>query len=284
MIADSVSESGDRLTTMEMRYPRYFHSEFLTHRAFSRNASSTRAIPLKLQIKWVEEDPAIPVYWGKNQRGMQATSELSEEQKHQALSEWLAARDDAVEHAKEMDSIGLHKQIAGRIIEPWAHIVVIVSGTTYGWHNFFGLRCHKDALPDIQVLAVNSARLYRDHTPTLRTNWGKDSLHLPYVLHSERDSEEYGEIDLIAMSVARCARVSYTNHDGTNPNFVKDLQLHDDLIAAGHMSPTEHQGLPAYGAHGNFEGWMQYRKTLVNECRAFDFNVLEAFGDECFIV
>ena len=45
------------LWTFELTYPRYIHSEFMTHRVFSRNASSSRAIPVKRMIEQVRNNP-----------------------------------------------------------------------------------------------------------------------------------------------------------------------------------------------------------------------------------
>ena len=40
VVADSVSEAGDRLTTMVVTLPRSALAELNTHRAFSRNSAS----------------------------------------------------------------------------------------------------------------------------------------------------------------------------------------------------------------------------------------------------
>jgi hypothetical protein len=64
VIADSIADGCPRLITLQLRYPRFIHSEFMTHRAFSRNASSSRAIPVERLIQDVIDDPAMPVYWG----------------------------------------------------------------------------------------------------------------------------------------------------------------------------------------------------------------------------
>ena|SRR3990172_10692569 len=94
-IYHKIGEHGNRLTTMEITYPRFVHSELMTHRMFSRNAASSRAIPISKMIEAVERDPVIPVWWGKNQSGMQARKELDSYEKEIAISRWLKARDDA---------------------------------------------------------------------------------------------------------------------------------------------------------------------------------------------
>ncbi len=156
ILADSLAPCMKRLTTFEVTYPRIIHSEVLTHRMLSRNSASSRAIPVEKLIQRVVDDPFIPVYIGANQKGMQAGEELSEEARASAVTLWLSARNKAVDHARMLTNIGVHKQVVNRIIEPWMWITVIVSATE--WDNFYGLRCHKDAEPHFQLIA----RMMRD--------------------------------------------------------------------------------------------------------------------------
>lgn len=134
VIADTISPAGKRITTLQLRYPRMVHSEFMTHRVFSRNASSSRAIPVERLIEDVLRDTAMPIHWGKNQPGMQARK------KHDAPvlldgtfvsneNAWLAARDQAIEAARAFTKAGYHKQIVNRLLEPFAHINVVVTAT-----------------------------------------------------------------------------------------------------------------------------------------------------------
>ncbi len=162
VLADSVAPNGRRLTTMLWTYPRAIHSEIMTHRAFSRNAASSRAIPTEKLIQRVVDDPWIPTYIGKNQKGMQAGELLTDDDLHEAQMQWLTARDQAVERARALVKIGVHKQVVNRIIEPWMWITVIVSATE--WGNFFGLRDHPMAEPHFQELA----RLARARRETRR--------------------------------------------------------------------------------------------------------------------
>lgn len=287
IVADSIAPHGGRITTFQLRYPRMVHAEFLTHRVFSRNASSTRAIPTAKMIEWVEKDPAMPVYWGKNQKGMQATEELSDEAILGATREWLMARDEAVDRAKALMELGVHKQIASRILEPWAHINVVVTATSFS--NFFALRVHKMAMPEIQSLAVRMARLYRDSVPEprrLTIDSNPSGWHLPYVTDGERSSLDVR--DCLKLSVARCARVSYGTFEGKEPDAGADLRLHDQLRDNGHWSPFEHQARPHFDGSersGNFLGWGQYRQSLpVQEHERFDFARLDEYGGRDFIV
>lgn len=261
VVADSITLSGRRLTTMVCRYPRFIHSEVMTHRAFSRNAASSRAIPVHKMLAQVEQSPAVPVWWGKNQAGMQAREELEGHLKLLAANEWLEARDSAVIHARKLMDLGAHKQIVNRLLEPWMEMALIITATE--WDNFFNLRTHPDAQPEIQALAGEMLTVYQASTPELLQpgEW-----HLPFVTTEERARLS---IETLRKCVtARCARVSYLNHDGSEPKMTKDAELHDNLLAAGHMSPFEHAAMAVSDGTqwwGNFAGWMQYRKMLPGE-------------------
>ena len=260
IIADSLSPGGVRLTTFVLVYPRFIHSEFLTHRVFSRNAASSRAIPVKKMLAYIRSNPALPVSWGKNQSGMQANEELDPFTQERAKEKWLEACSDAVRHSEDLMNLGVHKQVANRITEPFVHMNTICTATE--WENFFNLRRHKAAQPEIKVLADEMWKAYQESKP--RSLFGEE-WHLPFILKEEWNNP----IDLLKKcSVARCCRVSYMNHDGTKPDAVKDVILHDTLIASGHMSPLEHIATPAPAAvvwYGNFRGWKSYRKFISNE-------------------
>ena len=150
MIEDSISEDGVRISTLQLRYHRYVHAEFMTHRVFSRSASSSRAIPIKKIIHQVWNEPAMPVHWGANISGMQAKNELSGWRLLLARNVWLTASKFACIFAYMLYYVGLHKQIGNRILEPWQFINVIVTSTE--WDNFFELRIHPDAQPEIKEL------------------------------------------------------------------------------------------------------------------------------------
>lgn len=295
----SLSETGIPIHTLKLRYPKVIHGEFMTHRVFSRNASSSRAIPVARLIQDVIDDPFVPLSWGKNQRGMQAGEECDEpvgdwrEPEGAWFSSrefaWIAARDQMIEIARAYAKAGYHKQIVNRLLEPFCHIEVVVTATD--WSNFFALRCHLDAEPHMRMLA-EAMRTAIAEAPMQKLKPGE--WHLPFVTEEEYEAlsnttpsdptfDDY--LPLIQCSVARCARVSYLNHDGTEPNIVADLKLYDLLVGSTplHASPAEHQatpdiahdmiGLPAgkpsqwaqAHLHGNFRGWVQYRKTLPGE-------------------
>ncbi len=260
VVADSLSPQGKRITTLQLKYPRFIHSEFMTHRMFSRNASSSRAIPVQRMIDMVREDTAMPIHWGKNQSGMQAHEELSAEAQDTVKKLWVMAREEAIATVEAMMGQGLHKQVANRILEPFMHITVLVTATE--WDNFFELRDHPDAQPEIRELAIQMKRaMGSSGQERLELNdW-----HLPYVTHDEIAT--YGNLNCIRLSVARCARVSYLTHDGLRPSYEKDIDLYNRLVGSVplHASPAEHQATPSMFEHmssGNLVGWIQFRKVL----------------------
>jgi thymidylate synthase ThyX len=264
ILLDSVSEAGARLTTMEVRYPRFIHSEMMTHRMLSKNSASSRAVPIRKMIAAVRDEPAMPVWWGRNQSGMQAFEQLDAEARERAMQEWQLALEDALKHAEVLASkdIDLHKQLVNRLLEPFAWITVIVTGTE--WSNFFTQRCHPDAQPEIKHLAEMMLAAYRQSRPTTVQ---QGAWHLPLIFDEERSLPD--EL-LCKLSVARCARVSYLTHDGQRDH-EKDLELFERLLgggANGHWSPFEHVATPLADpqAHsGNFRGWEQFRKRFVQE-------------------
>lgn len=263
IIADSITSFGSRVTTFLLKYPRFAHADFMTHRVFSRNASSSRARPIKGVITEALETPALPIFWGKNQKGMQSSESLPENISLECHKIWLEARDDAVKHAERLLKAGLHKQYVNRILEPFTHITVICTATDY--HNFFSLRAHPDAQPEIQELAFQMLELYLDNHPQ---KLSKGQWHLPFCDKHIKDNH-FGEDAtkcMLKICTARCARVSYLNFDG-DIDFEKDYQLHDSLMTSGHWSPFEHAcvALDKRSKSGNLRGYKQYRKFFDKE-------------------
>lgn len=249
IILDSINEAGNRLTTFQLRYPRFIHSELMTHRVFSRNAMSSRAVPVAKMIAQVRDNPAKPVHWGMNKSGMQATEEVPTAS---AEHLWHKAAELAAGVAEQMVELGLHKQVANRILEPFQWMNTIVTATD--WDNFYALRAHPDAQPEFQKLAVMMLEAQEASTPGLLLpgQW-----HLPYV------KEEDSPYDLRKISAARCARVSYLTHDGAEPSAQADLALFERLAGGVplHASPLEHQATPGTTDTGNLTGWTQFRKV-----------------------
>lgn len=272
VIADSVAAHGGRITTLQLRYWRAIHSEFCTHRVFSKNASSSRAVPLAKMIEQVERDPAGPVHWGRNEPGMQSRSELGGLLKMSAQQQWEEARQAALKHVRFMATIGVSKQVANRLLEPFSHIDVVVTSTDFT--NFFALRDHPDAQPEMQELARAMRRAIDESTPD---PLAVGAWHLPYL--TEREIEDLfntmtSVVDIAGLlckiSAARCARVSYLKHDQSAPSIDDDLKLYDRLVGSEprHASPCEHQATPFADPKQrsrNFVGWLQYRE-LVEQC------------------
>jgi thymidylate synthase ThyX len=264
VLADSTNTCDNRLTTMELTYPRFIHSEVMTHRMFSRNAASSRAIPVEKMIEQVEKNPVIPIHWGKAQKGMQAYEELGYYEKIDCRYAWIEARRDALKHVRKLLNLGLHKQIVNRILEPWMWITVIVTGNEGAWNNFFALRCHHEAEPHIQKIA-GMAREVRSQSVPQKLSAGQ--WHLPLI--GFEGDEFLSDEDKVKVSVGRNARISYLTHDGRR-DVQADIDLHDRLLASKHFSPFEHVAQSVHYSgpefEGNFgEGWVQYRKTLKGE-------------------
>lgn len=295
IIADSISATGKRITTFQLTYPRFIHAELKTHRILasdsenevyiveqsiglmddrnlSRNASSSRAIPVSKMIDMVRHSPAMPIHWGKNQPGMQANEQLTGDDLFKAQELWHIAARQAANVAENMMAIGLHKQVANRILEPFQHISVVLTATEFD--NWFELRAHPDAQPEIHELAIQMMNAMFASTPKELSilEW-----HLPYVTQAELDS--LNPETARKVSAARCCRVSYLKHDGGAASVEEDLALCDRLAGARpiHASPFEHQATPdilipgnrmqlahwqSPKLHGNFVGWIQYRKQI----------------------
>lgn len=267
VVEDSMSPAGKRLTTLQLRYPRFIHAEFMTHRMFSRNASSSRAIPVAKVLEAVRNEPAFFEHVGANQPGMQAHEEVSPEVRAQFEQEWCSFGRSAAYWAERWMEAGIHKQVVNRVLEPWQHISVVVTATE--WDNFFALRDHPDAQPEMQALARVMKEAMSVSTPVERfdgsNSFDSGSWHLPYVKAGERSM--FSGLHLAKISAARCARVSYLTHDGGIPDMGKDLELYWRLVGSDpmHASPVEHQAIPlprAGGASNNFRGWQQFRDIL----------------------
>ena len=311
IICDSISETGKRITTLELEYNRFLHCELLTHRMLSKNCSSSRAIPIEKMLGYIENNMAVPVYLGRNKSGMQAVEEI--EDKEPALRFWKNSFVGVKSTVNLLTKLGLHKQIANRLTEPYQMMKVVVTATE--WDNFFNLRIDKDAQPELVMLADKMFNAMQDSSPkTLKAGqW-----HLPYVDSIEYTEGDggYGEHknnqwyhiegngialeDAIKISVASCAAVSYRTE---NMTLAKADKIFDMLINAEnlHSSPFEHVAKPIIVCDedyenishmtgtwdggithmkrsgelcsGNFTGWVQYRHLLDNNtCNNFDYN------------
>lgn len=355
IVADSISPQGNRITTYLLTYPRFIHSELMTHRMFSRNSASSRAIPFEKMVKMIKEDPFIPIAWQKDHKGMQGTEYWNDEDiypipgdsysisaKVHFKNEWLAARDYAILSADHMSAMKLTKQLCNRLLEPFMWHTVLVTATEYD--NFFKLRCPKyrrydgqqtfkskkdmqKAFPDYDLssfteydwLKINesSAEIHiqalaeamwdaRNESKPVKLKEGE--WHIPFgdkIKLLDFESNQGIEIPLdqvnsfkIKVATARCARLSYMTFNN-EIDYEKDIQLHDRLLADGHMSPFEHcaramddvefesyhkgQFVPesddiaedigmalsnnAFGWCNNFQGFIPYRYLIENKIK-----------------
>lgn len=294
VVADSISPHGDRITTFELEYPRFIHAEFMTHRMLSRNAASSRAIPVAKMLERIESSPAMPIHWGKNQPGMQAKEELSGIELEDVKRCWHHTANIACEQAEAASGAGAHKQVVNRLTEPFQFIKVVATATE--WDNFFALRRHKDAQPEIQELAncmwealkqsepevLEPGEWHVPYVPTLKFDNSK-RLYCAWVKYmNDKDNtitfQEISKETALKISASCAAQVSYRTLD---TSVEKALKIYDVLVNSKpvHASAFEHCASPmeevdywqAGMTHkdangdmwsGNFKGWVQYRQLL----------------------
>ncbi len=269
VLLDSVNPRGDRLTTLEVKMHRFVLAEFNTHRVFSRNSASSRAIPIDKQIARVLDDPAMPVEWGKNQAGMQANELIADPVEiKEAEMIWLDARDRSVESVRALQQVGdkgVHKQIANRLLEPWMWHTAIVSSTA--WQNFANQRVSEFsplAQPEMRACAdkmweaINAALASSTPQELVPGEW-----HTPLIQPDEASLTLEARKEI---STARCARVSYLTHNGIRDQS-EDVAMYGKLCSARpmHASPLEHVATPVDDGEfcpGNFTGFRQHRHEV----------------------
>lgn len=290
VLADSLSPDGVRLTTVQMTFPRFILAEVNTHRVLSRNSASSRAIPVEKRIRMISEDPFVPDAFGKNQKGMQAAENLDEIASHDARVAWNTAALEAVNGALRLSEIGVHKQLANRLLEPFAWHTACITSTE--WSNFEHLRVSELAQPEFFKIASMMFEAVRASEPR-SINYGE--WHLPYVRSDEAwdmKVEGHSGMRLARISAGRSARTSYLTQEGKR-DCVEDLRLYENLLSNGHMSPLEHPCRPMTKTEremfqqkewiwdgeiedwcwtgrythflGNVQGWVQLRKLIPGE-------------------
>lgn len=282
ILCDSINTAvGSRLTTFKARFPRIVLAELNTHRAFSRNSASSRAIPFEKMLEMVKNDPFIPIKFQKDHKGMQGTEYFEGEEHKDCVADWLNARDKAVEAATSF----LHpvtKQIRNRLLEPFMWHTAIITSTDYG--NFTGLRAHNDAEIHIADLAYKMLDEYNKSEPQ-RLNPG--DWHVPFgdKIDESRMFEVMGDKEYVEahkgdnsyflkedfkrrVAVARCGRISYNNFEGKD-DYAADIKMCDRLFGSipRHLSPAEHvaQAIEENKYIGNFRGFKQIRKFFLDE-------------------
>lgn len=297
LIADS-THNGIRIETWELQYPRFIHAELMTHRQFSRNAASSRAIPIAKVLEQVLTNPAQPVEWGTNQSGMQAGKTLKGVKRALVVYLWKRAAKAAAKAAGPLKALGLHKQIVNRLLEPFVYMKVVVTATE--WNNWYHLRNHQDAQPEIRELAK---LMYERRQYSVPRELKPGEWHVPYVTLSrdytgtspvvtttmdtgDEVTKKLSWEDALKISSSCCAQVSYRALD---TSMEKALKIYDQLVTMRpvHASPFEHQATPmkvwqfypiltpfeweegvthvdkkALFWSGNFKGWIQHRQLI----------------------
>lgn len=261
VVEDSINNYGARITTFEVEAPRFLLAEVNTHRVIARSAASSRAIPVSKRVSMVRNEPYVPASFGKNRAGMQSVEDIADQE--EALSIWLEAAKSQAAFAERLDKLGVHKQQANRLIEPFVGYHGVMTGTE--WDNFFRLRNHSDADPAFETLARLMYEAYSASDPVERDN------HLPY---RDADTELLPLESQFKVSSARCARISYKTFDGKASTLTKDLELCQMLISSGHLSPFDHvattdTAVDDYWLHPDLHrhlyGWIPYRTHIETE-------------------
>lgn len=254
VIADSINPVGIRITTLKLVFPHIILPQILTHRVFSRNAASSRAIPTAKMTERVNDEHYLPV-WAKNKRGMQPAGLITDIKViRKATKVWYDVMYKSLDAALDLSEMGIAKEQVNRLLEPFGHVQFLVTATD--WQNFFNLRLDHHTQDEHQKLAYEIKQAM-DHSDPDELNEGE--WHLPFV--TKEDREIHTERGLLKISSARCCRVSYWLPEGGMPPYLKDVERHDQGIADAHWSPYEHPAM-ALGSDErvrNFRGWMQYR-------------------------
>lgn len=273
VILDSISPRGDRLTTVEVTFHRFVLAEFNTHRLFSRNSASSRAIPVEKQLHRCATDPAWPLEWPCEQSGMQGGTELTGKALKDARKHFRKVHNYTMKQTRKYlrkhkdKSQRLHKSLLNRLLEPFMWHTVIATSTEAGWENFFKLRVSPLAQPEIRYAAFLIKNAYDASTPT-PMKYGE--WHMPYL----REDDDWTQFDNVLeaqkkVSTARCARVSYLTHEGLR-DLNEDVSMFQRLMGADpkHDSPPEHVATPAKANEkplGNLTGWHQLRHYGLHE-------------------
>jgi hypothetical protein len=265
VLADSIPHPNlrrlKRITTLEVTFPRFILAEFNTHRVLSRNSASSRAIPPEKQIARIRDGDYFVPTFGSRVKGMGQGDDLSHAQQRLLRLEWRENALRAADRVEYLIEHGSDKSHANRLLEPFLWHTVIVTATE--WENFFALRDHEAAQPEIRETAQVMQRAMQDSEPVYLNagDW-----HLPLVSDDERADEP--ETDWAAVSAGRCARVSFDTHDSYEDP-ADSLERASRLSTMGHWSPFEHPAqltLEPRDDWGNFTApWLQYRKMFKGE-------------------
>jgi thymidylate synthase ThyX len=236
------------LVSIEYVVPLYIHTEILTHRRFSRNASSARAMST---TRYAGLGYYMPPQFYQSQKGMEASAQPI---KHQWLARmvWSAAIQGTELAARVLERLKVAKEQRNRLIAPAKMVKGIITGTESAWQSFFHLRNNKNADTAMQVFAREA------YHAIINTRWSYDTIHAPY------------DIDPL-VNAARAALVSYAKIES-----IDDYKLANRLLKDGHMSPFEHYAVwrlqptlsnltcSSNDVHFDYvtHGWEHHRATL----------------------
>jgi thymidylate synthase ThyX len=294
VIADSYNKHS-RITTMEVVMPRIILAEMNTHRMFSRNSASSRAIPSEKMIKSIQENPFVPLMWMKNHKGMQGKEYFDHIKSGFLDNTWKRLSKEAISNIERLSFEGeeVTKQITNRLLEPFMFHKAVITTNEFGFENFISQRLSEEA--EIHMKHVASLML-ESYNNSEAKKLDELDYHIPYLdninsdilksilfenykdalMSTEQWSSEFKKLK-VKISVARLARTSYTEvgekseKNTEKEQYIKDIALHDKLIEQGHWSPFEHI---AYSSENRFQmggnlgiGWVQYRKLFTNEMK-----------------
>jgi|SRR5690606_8116950 len=256
VVEDTLAPNKRRGISLEMSYPRFIHSEVLTHRDRARNSSSSRAIPWPVMCSKIRDDAVVPLAWVREQKGMMGGLALTGEDAEKATKIWLKLRDNAVYGAQELADLGIHKSLCNRVTEPWMWITTIMTATQ--WKHFLLLRAHPEAEQHFQHLGRLIINAIKASKPK---KLKEGEWHLPYVVEEDYDEcrkyaitasrysaktcqlinkhYENGNEILKMISVARCARVSIVSPGEVKRNIQKDLETFDRLHCGSKMCHSD---------------------------------------------
>lgn len=288
--------TGKEIFTMICEYPRAIHAQLLTHGVFSKNSSSTRAVPLKAAFAQVRENPS-KVIWTENRAGMQGNVVTDPTKLNRLNCKHLNELERTIEFVETLEAAGVHKQNAGRYLEPFQNIKIVLTSTE--WENWDWLRIHEDAQGEIADLAT-AMKGARDNADIMEI--GEGEWHVPFVdrehcpqtgnlLYFVQQGLQVTIDEAKAVSVSVCAQTSYRKADYSLEKANKMM----DMLTTGHKvhaSPFEHQAtpIPTYDidagdftsimfnlpvgvthirrdgsmGSGNFIGWIQHRQLIKN--------------------
>lgn len=309
VIANSVSAiSGEEIVTFLIDFPRFILPEFNTHRVISKSGASSRAIPVAKSIEAIQNHSYMPIHFGQNKAGMSADQEVDKTTKFTAKCAWDFAARNAIESAKTLNSLGIHKQVTNRVLEPFSYMRMVVTATE--WDNFFWLRLHEDADPHINELARVMLFALQESIPT-ELQYG--DYHVPFFgegFWTPAIEACYGVTaqQAIEHSMSCCAQTSYRKLDMSNEK-TQDIVAKLFGGSRQHASPSEHIASPMavpmlsqipseyliadyiqvmpeathLDRHGNFwsnnfKHWSQYRDSIEGNVKTSGFDYDQPVG------